>query len=114
LFEREQGVADFKLTLLARQDLWAIHDYIAANNPKTAKRYIVTLKETCQNLADTPGIGVSRQEYHGLYKFPVGDYLIFYRTGQNGIEVIRILHGSRDVESIFKDAHTRPDILSSQ
>lgn len=95
-------MADFKLTLLARQDLRAIHDYIAANNPKTAKRYIGTLKETCQNLADTPGIGIARQEYHGLYKFPVGDYLIFYRTGQNGIEVIRILHGSRDIEAVFK------------
>lgn len=94
-------MADFKLTLLAQQDLRAIHDYIAANNPKTATRYIGTLKEKCQNLADTPGIGVSRQEYHGLYKFPVDDYLIFYRTGQNGIEVIRILHGSRDIEAVF-------------
>jgi toxin ParE1/3/4 len=94
-------MADFKLTLLAQQDLRAIHDYIAVNNPKTAKRYIGALKEKCQNLADTPGIGIARQEYHGLYKFPVGDYLIFYRTGQNGIEVIRILHGSRDIEAVF-------------
>lgn len=100
-------MADFKLTLLAQQDLRAIHDYIAANNPKTAKRYVGTLKEKCQNLADTPGIGIARQEYHGLYKFLAGDYLIFYRISQNGIEVIRILHGSRDIESIFETAQCK-------
>lgn len=94
-------MANFKLTLLAQQDLRTIHDYIATNNPKAATCYIGILKEKCQALADTPGIGTPRKEYHGLYKFPVGDYLIFYRTGQNGIEVIRILHGSRDIEAIF-------------
>jgi toxin ParE1/3/4 len=57
--------------------------------------------EKCQALADTPGIGVLRKEYHGLRKFSVGDYLIFYRQSQDDIEIIRILHGSRDIESIF-------------
>jgi hypothetical protein len=33
-------MANFKLTLLAQQDLRTIHDYIAANNPKAATRYI--------------------------------------------------------------------------
>ena len=53
-------------------------------------------------LADNPGLGVQRQEYLGLYKFPVDDYLIFYRPSADGIDVIRVLHGSRDVENILR------------
>lgn len=71
--------------------------------PITAKattRYVDTLKNTCQALADTSGIGSSSEEYHDLHKFPAGDYLIFYRSAQNRIEFIRILNGSRNIEAI--------------
>jgi len=30
-------------------------------------------------------------------------YLIFYQPFENGVEVLRVLHGSRDVERIFDD-----------
>jgi plasmid stabilization system protein ParE len=49
-------MANFKLTLLAQRDLRAIYDYIAANNRKAATRYIGTLKNKCQALADTPQV----------------------------------------------------------
>lgn len=52
-------------------------------------------------LAQTPAIGVCRKEYCKLYKFPVDKYLIFYRITKSGIEVIRILHGSRDIQRIL-------------
>lgn len=32
----------------------------------------------------------------------IGNYVIFYRPIANGIDVIRVLHGSRDIESIFE------------
>jgi toxin ParE1/3/4 len=34
--------------------------------------------------------------------FPVGNYLIFYRPVNQGIEVLRVLHGARDIPSIFE------------
>jgi toxin ParE1/3/4 len=37
-----------------------------------------------------------------LRSFPVGKYVIFYRPIENGIEIARILHGARDLPSIFE------------
>jgi toxin ParE1/3/4 len=33
----------------------------------------------------------------------IGRYVIFYLPRTSGIEVVRVLHGSRDIESIFED-----------
>jgi len=98
-----------KFTPLARSDLRDIRDYIAQDNPEAAVRYIHILKQKCELLAENPGMGTKREEYLGLYKFPVGNYLIFYRPRDIGIEVIRILHGARDVDAtlFFDDPRHR-------
>jgi len=93
------GTARF--TPLARKDLKEIKAYIAKDNPKAAAQYMGILKQKCDLLAQTPTIGVCREEYCNLYKFPVEKYLIFYRITETGIEVIRIIHGSRDIQSIL-------------
>ena len=94
-------MACFKLTPLARNDLQDIRSYIAADNPAAATKHLQILKEKCQQLADSPGLGVKHENYCGLQKFPVGRYLIFYRPTVAGIEVIRILHSARDIERIL-------------
>ena len=95
-------MARFKLTPLAQSDLRDIRAYIAADNPRMAAQYLNILKEKCQQLADAPGLGVKREEYCGLHKFPVGDYLIFYRPTAEGIDVIRVLHGARDIGRLIQ------------
>jgi toxin ParE1/3/4 len=37
----------------------------------------------------------------GLRMFPVGNYLIFFRPIEGGIEVIRVLHGKRNITGRF-------------
>ena len=37
----------------------------------------------------------------GLRSFPVGNYVILYRPLENGVEVVRVVHGSRDIEDMF-------------
>ena len=88
-------------TPLARSDLKEIYDFISRDNPKVATDYLLIIKKHCELLADNPKLGVKREEYYGLYKFPVDNFLIFYRPSQLGIEVIRVLHSSRDIESIL-------------
>ena len=83
------GTAQF--TPLARKDLQEIKAYIAQDNPKAAAQYMSILKQKCEILAQTPTIGVCREEYCNLYKFPVDKYLIFCRFTEPGIEVIRML-----------------------
>jgi toxin ParE1/3/4 len=31
------------------------------------------------------------------------NYLLFYRPLANGIEIVRLLHGARDLEGLFED-----------
>jgi toxin ParE1/3/4 len=53
-------------------------------------------------LADFPQIGTRRDELKaGLRSQPVGNYLIFYFPLEDGIDIVRVLHGSRDVDAIF-------------
>lgn len=94
-----------KFTPLSKGDLKEIRDFIAQDNKKIASRYMNILKKKCDMLADSPGLGVCREDYCGLYKFPVDDYLIFYRPSKTGIEVIRVLHGKRDIKVILNSNH---------
>jgi len=36
-----------------------------------------------------------------LRSLPVGNYLIFYMPVEDGIVVVRVLHGMRDVDALF-------------
>lgn len=56
-----------------------------------------------QTLAQFPLMGKECAEIiEGLRSIPVNNYIIFYRPIDNGIKVIRVLHGARDIESLFE------------
>ncbi|NJR74936.1 MAG: type II toxin-antitoxin system RelE/ParE family toxin [Scytonema sp. CRU_2_7] len=55
-----------------------------------------------QTLAQFPLMGKECAEIiEGLRSIPVNNYIIFYRPIDNGIKVIRVLHGARDIEKSF-------------
>ena len=90
------------LTGQARLDLVEIGLYIARSSPQAADRWLALIDQKCQNIAHAPSIGRKRDNLAPrLRSFPVGDYLIFYRPAKSGIEVIRILHGARDVDNFL-------------
>lgn len=54
-------------------------------------------------LAATPKAGRSRPELEpSMRSFVVGNYLVFYRVCPDGIEVARVLHGHRDLQSLLR------------
>ena len=64
-----------------------------------AEAYVLRLGHSLEVLADAPGLGLRIDKIrHGYLKFPAGSHVIFYRQSESGIEVIRILHKSMDVE----------------
>jgi toxin ParE1/3/4 len=90
---------------LAELDLWEIWDYIADDSLDRADGFLDRIEEKLRSLARSPGIGRRREELlPGLQSFPVGNYVVFYRAIEDGIDVIRILHGSRDIEEIFRQS----------
>jgi toxin ParE1/3/4 len=55
-----------------------------------------------QLLAQHPHLERRREELAaGLRSFPMGRYLVFYRPIEDGIEIVRVLHASRDIDNIF-------------
>ncbi len=93
----------FVLTRRAKRDLNDIWDYIASDNIEDADRVIDALDGAVIKLAQNPGIGHWREELidkrHRF--FPVHPYLIVYRHETKPLQIIRVLHGSRDVQSLL-------------
>jgi toxin ParE1/3/4 len=86
----------------AVEDLDDIWFYIALDNVSAADRTVSMLRAKAQSLAEKPGLGPARDELSpGLRSFPVGKYVILYRLAPYGIDVIRVLHGGRDIKRIF-------------
>ncbi len=75
---------------------------IAEENPLAADRWLDTIEEKCRLLAQMPGLGRKRPDLAPeLRGFPIGNYIIFYRAVPEGIQVIRVLHGARDLPEMF-------------
>jgi toxin ParE1/3/4 len=91
-------------TELARTDLIEIWLHIAASSLAKADRLLGVFRKKLQFLARNPLAGRSREELApGLRSFPLGDYLIFYQPDAEGIVIIRVLSGYRDLASLFDE-----------
>src|SRR4051794_38870792 len=87
----------------ADSDIYSIANHIAADNLEAALRWLDTIDEKLARLAEFPGLGPARDELApGLRSFPVGNYIIAYRRINDGIEVVRVLHGARELRRIFR------------
>jgi toxin ParE1/3/4 len=96
-------VAELRISPRARDDLIEIWSYIADDSVTNADAFIDRLYETVESLGRNPGLGRHREEFAlGIQSFPFGRYLIFYRALTNSVEIIRVLHGARDIENIFE------------
>jgi toxin ParE1/3/4 len=86
----------------AKTDLAEIWDYIADDSEARADAFIETIDRKFRALAGRPDMGRVRDELEtGLRSFPVGRYVIFYRPIPEGVEIVRVLHGARDLDAIF-------------
>ena len=85
----------------ARQDLTEIFDFIARDKPVAASNWIDLIEEKCKLLAETPEFGEKRPEYGAnIRSSMVGRYVIFYRSIDSGIEIVRVISGDRDIRSL--------------
>jgi toxin ParE1/3/4 len=96
-------VLPLRITPLASSDLIEIWSYVAEDSVANADAFIDKLYETIQSLAGNPGSGRHREELApGIQSFPFGRYIIFYRVIPNAIEIVRVLHGARDIDALFE------------
>ena len=85
-------------TRRARQDLIKIWTHVAAHDSVAADTVLDRIDEACQRIARHPAMGPAREDIRpGLRYMVVGAYLVLYRITDDGIEVVRVVHGRRDL-----------------
>lgn len=101
-----------RLLPAAERDLFAIHETIASDNPPAAERWLDAVMAASRDfLSRNPEAGV-RRDYGrpalaGLRMFLVPDfanYLVFYRITDIEVQIVRILHGARDIPNVLDPA----------
>ncbi len=88
----------FKLLPAAEQDLQEIWLYIAQDNPKAADKLLDRIEAQCELLANHPQLGPARDDIaKGLRYYPLANHLILYRIVKKNIEIVRVVHGARNI-----------------
>ncbi len=86
----------------AEADLLEIWAYIAEDSITAADAWVDRLDEGLALWATQPMMGRSRSELSpGLRSMAFGRYVVFFLAASNGIDVVRVLHSSRDIDAAF-------------
>jgi toxin ParE1/3/4 len=87
----------------AEEDLLAIADRIAADNPAAAAKWLDRIEGTLSLLASNPLMGEAVDSIRPrLRRFCQGSYVILYEPREKGIDLVRVLHGSRRIEDLIE------------
>ncbi|MEQ1635720.1 MAG: type II toxin-antitoxin system RelE/ParE family toxin [Methylococcales bacterium] len=76
-------------------DLIAIQNYIAQNNPQMAKEWIAKLRQRARSAAETALVGRIVPEFNqkDLREVFLGNYRIVYRVYDDGILILTVFEG---------------------
>ncbi|NOV30189.1 type II toxin-antitoxin system RelE/ParE family toxin [Methylomonas sp. ZR1] len=89
-------------TAQSEEDLIEIWLYIAQDNPLAADRVLDDMEQRFIMLADNPQMGRYRPDIAPeLRYFISGKYLILYRTLTDGVQIVRVIHGARDLPNVI-------------
>lgn len=99
----------FVILPAADRDLDEQAEYLGEHaSLEVALRFYDAAHESFSFLAQSPGVGTLHESanptFVGVRIWRVGGFekhLIFYRPTEDGIEVVRVLHGHRDIQAIL-------------
>jgi len=90
---------ELEWTNLALDDLENIRDYIGKDSPYYAKQFIERIFDAAENLQDHPKIGrpVPETDRDDVRELIFQSYRIIYRTKPDRVQIVTVIHGSRDL-----------------
>lgn len=94
----------------AKRDLTDHFVFLGENaSVDVARRFLHAVSVSFQTLAKMPELGAQRifrnPRFSTVRAWPVKGferYLIFYRPEEDGVEILRVIHGARDLERLFR------------
>src|SRR5688572_13683408 len=95
----------------ARSDVFQIAAHIADRDLAAGLRFLDAAEQTFGRLAEWPRSGTRRRSNNSALKhmrsLPLPgrfkNYVAFYLPLADGVEIVRVLHGARDVRRIFEE-----------
>ena len=95
-------MSNYSLTDQAIEDINEICDYLSNFNLESATEFLNSIENKCQFLAQFPNMGRSYAELlPELREISVNPYIIIYRLIKDDVEIIRVVNGYRNIESLF-------------
>lgn len=97
----------YQFTPQATSDLANIWAFIAQDSREAADRVEEAVFRACDLLAHSPFSGRVRTDLTSFpvrfwVVYPYSNYLIVYDPKRKPLQVLRILHGARDIPSVLK------------
>jgi toxin ParE1/3/4 len=90
----------------ATQDLNEIADYFAEMSIDAGERFFQEFDRKCRQLVAFPNSGKSYAEIRpDLRGLSLSGYIIFYKLLEDGIEILRVVSGRRNLRSLFDAAN---------
>jgi toxin ParE1/3/4 len=92
-------------TPAAEEDLERVFEYIAREKEslRAAATVIREIVAKADHYSANPMVAALRPEFGpAIRSFYVHRYVIIYRPVDQGVEIIRVIHGSRDVFRVFR------------
>jgi toxin ParE1/3/4 len=95
------------------QDIIDYATYISTDNLDAGDRFIYATEDTFRRIANMPAIGklsgFTHPQLTQVRQYPIKGfkkYLIFYQMHDDAIEVLRVLQGSQDLQTILEQEFT--------
>ncbi len=89
---------------LAVQDINEICDFIAENDVRAASQLFDAIRQKCKLVANFPKMG---KDYSWIFPdlkgFIYADYVVFYYPREDGIKIVRIAYGRRNLAALFDE-----------
>src|SRR5215208_396087 len=102
-------MARLTIRAFADEDIDAIARFIAKDNLDAGKRFYDAIAHDLLLLSANPRMGARRKardpRLQEIRSWPVSgyrNYLVFYLAMDDGVDVVRVLHGARDVDRLIE------------
>ncbi len=97
-------MSNYIISPSASRDLNEIADYFLPRNLEAGEKLFREFNKKCQNLANFPSMGRSYAHIKpSLRGLPLDGYVILYQVLDDGVEILGVVSGNRDLESLFTD-----------
>lgn len=92
----------FIISPTASQDLEEIVDYLSDQSLDAGEQFLAEFDQKCRNLSRFPSMGRSYADLvPQLRGILIQTYIIFYQRVEDGIEIVRVISGYRNLSAVF-------------